>query len=148
MHCLQIKLYYDLTVSWLSLSIYIYILFCQDYNAWGGLDWKDKSETEMDLQSRGLCLVPVSCTPQVYRDNNGPDYWTPPYRSCLYRWTDIYISFTLLYIYSIGYLTGQVAIICTCWIYTLLLLKKTKHDGWRYKFRDQFVYDHDFIILN
>ncbi|CAL5082896.1 unnamed protein product [Urochloa decumbens] len=57
----------------------------KDYNAWGGLDRKDKSEAEMDLRSRGLCLVPVSCTPQVYRDNNGPDYWTPPYRSCLYR---------------------------------------------------------------
>ncbi|XP_066394823.1 uncharacterized protein [Miscanthus floridulus] len=57
----------------------------KDYNAWGGLDRKEKSETEIDLQSRGLCLVPVSCTPQVYRDNNGPDYWTPPYRSCLYR---------------------------------------------------------------
>ncbi|KAG0544883.1 hypothetical protein BDA96_02G315000 [Sorghum bicolor] len=57
----------------------------QDYNAWGGSDRKEKSETEIDLRSRGLCLVPVSCTPQVYRDNNGPDYWTPPYRSCLYR---------------------------------------------------------------
>ncbi|PUZ71994.1 hypothetical protein GQ55_2G357800 [Panicum hallii var. hallii] len=57
----------------------------KDYNAWGGLDRKEKSEAEMDLRSRGLCLVPVSCTPQVYRDNNGPDYWTPPYRSCLYR---------------------------------------------------------------
>ncbi|XP_066399958.1 transcription factor bHLH111-like [Miscanthus floridulus] len=57
----------------------------KDYNASGGLDRKEKSETEIDLRSRGLCLVPVSCTPQVYRDNNGPDYWTPPYRSCLYR---------------------------------------------------------------
>nr|CAB3502507.1 unnamed protein product [Digitaria exilis]CAB3502511.1 unnamed protein product [Digitaria exilis] len=57
----------------------------KDYNAWGGLDRKEKSEAEMDLRSRGLCLVPVSCTPQMYRDNNGPDYWTPPYRSCLYR---------------------------------------------------------------
>ncbi|TVU39334.1 hypothetical protein EJB05_12747, partial [Eragrostis curvula] len=57
----------------------------KDYNAWGGLDRKEKTEAEVDLRSRGLCLVPVSCTPQVYRDNNGPDYWTPPYRSCLYR---------------------------------------------------------------
>ncbi|OEL37264.1 hypothetical protein BAE44_0001718 [Dichanthelium oligosanthes] len=57
----------------------------KEYNAWGGLDRKEKSEAEMDLRSRGLCLVPVSCTPQVYRDNNGTDYWTPPYRSCLYR---------------------------------------------------------------
>ncbi|KAK3126997.1 hypothetical protein QOZ80_7AG0566660 [Eleusine coracana subsp. coracana] len=57
----------------------------KDYNTWGGLDRKEKTEAEIDLRSRGLCLVPVSCTPQVYRDNNGPDYWTPPYRSCLYR---------------------------------------------------------------
>ncbi|KAJ1290856.1 hypothetical protein BS78_02G274900 [Paspalum vaginatum] len=57
----------------------------KDYNTWGGLDRKEKSEVEIDLRSRGLCLVPVSCTPQAYRDNNGPDYWTPPYRSCLYR---------------------------------------------------------------
>ncbi|KAL6639223.1 hypothetical protein ACP70R_022953 [Stipagrostis hirtigluma subsp. patula] len=57
----------------------------KDYNAWGGLDRKEKADADVDLRSRGLCLVPVSCTPQVYRDNNGPDYWTPPYRSCLYR---------------------------------------------------------------
>ncbi|PNT75153.1 hypothetical protein BRADI_1g28230v3 [Brachypodium distachyon] len=57
----------------------------KDYNPWGGLDRKEKAEAEADLRSRGLCLVPVSCTPQVYRDSNGPDYWTPPYRSCLYR---------------------------------------------------------------
>ncbi|XP_062190473.1 transcription factor bHLH123-like isoform X2 [Phragmites australis] len=57
----------------------------KEYNTWGGLDRKEKSETEIDLRSRGLCLVPVSCTPQMYRDNNGLDYWTPPYRSCLYR---------------------------------------------------------------
>ncbi|XP_062186403.1 uncharacterized protein LOC133889986 isoform X2 [Phragmites australis] len=57
----------------------------KDYNPWGRLDRKEKSEAEIDLRSRGLCLVPVSCTPQVYRDSNSPDYWTPPYRSCLYR---------------------------------------------------------------
>lgn len=57
----------------------------KDYNPWGGLERKEKAESEADLRSRGLCLVPVSCTPQVYRDSNGPDYWTPPYRSCLYR---------------------------------------------------------------
>ncbi|EHA8587706.1 transcription factor bHLH111 [Cocos nucifera] len=58
---------------------------CKDHNTWGGLERKDKSEPKLDLRSRGLCLVPISCTPQAYRDNNGPDYWTPPYRSCLYR---------------------------------------------------------------
>ncbi|CAM0905750.1 unnamed protein product [Alopecurus aequalis] len=57
----------------------------KDYNPWGGLDRKEKAEVEADLRSRGLCLVPVSCTPQVYMESNGPDYWTPPYRSCLYR---------------------------------------------------------------
>jgi hypothetical protein len=66
---------------------YVYMHFCQDYNynAWGRLEDKEGAEM-VDLRSRGLCLVPVSCTPQAYRDSNdGPDYWTPPYRSCLYR---------------------------------------------------------------
>ncbi|KAK9115694.1 hypothetical protein Sjap_014641 [Stephania japonica] len=53
---------------------------------WGMLERKDKgAEAKFDLKSRGLCLVPVSCTPQVYRDNTGSDYWTPVYRGCLYR---------------------------------------------------------------
>ncbi|XP_050231204.1 transcription factor bHLH111 [Mercurialis annua] len=47
---------------------------------WGGLDKKEK-----ELRSRGLCLVPISCTPQLYHDNTGSDYWTPTYRGCLYR---------------------------------------------------------------
>ncbi|KAF3945500.1 hypothetical protein ACB098_03G093100 [Castanea mollissima] len=53
---------------------------------WGGLDRKDKGDTKLDLRSRGLCLVPTSCTPQIYRENTGSDYWsTPTYRGCLYR---------------------------------------------------------------
>ncbi|KAG4919352.1 hypothetical protein JHK85_057633 [Glycine max] len=52
---------------------------------WGSLDRKDKEDTKLDLRSRGLCLVPTSCTPLVYRDSSGPDYWTPAYRGCLYR---------------------------------------------------------------
>ncbi|KAK7279590.1 hypothetical protein RJT34_24643 [Clitoria ternatea] len=52
---------------------------------WGSLDRKDKEEAKVDLRSRGLCLVPTSCTPLVYRENSGPDYWTPAYRGCLYR---------------------------------------------------------------
>ncbi|KAK2457611.1 hypothetical protein P8452_04379 [Trifolium repens] len=48
-------------------------------------DRKDKEDAKMDLRSRGLCLVPTSCTPLVYRENTGPDYWTPAYRGCLYR---------------------------------------------------------------
>ncbi|XP_057495175.1 transcription factor bHLH111 isoform X2 [Actinidia eriantha] len=54
---------------------------------WGGLDRKDRGGDIMfDLKSRGLCLVPISCTPQAYRDNSGSDYWsTPTYRGCLYR---------------------------------------------------------------
>ncbi|KAJ1403137.1 Myc-type, basic helix-loop-helix [Sesbania bispinosa] len=51
----------------------------------GSLDRKDKEEGKLDLRSRGLCLVPTSCTPLVYRENTGPDYWTPAYRGCLYR---------------------------------------------------------------
>ncbi|RZB88244.1 transcription factor bHLH111 isoform X5 [Glycine max] len=53
---------------------------------WGSLDRKDhKEDTKLDLRSRGLCLVPTSCTPLVYRESSGPDYWTPAYRGCLYR---------------------------------------------------------------
>jgi len=42
-------------------------------------------EAEHDLRDRGLCLVPVSWTPEVYRDGTAMDYWTPAYRGCLYR---------------------------------------------------------------
>ncbi|KAI6685950.1 hypothetical protein NL676_031863 [Syzygium grande] len=52
---------------------------------WGALDRKEKGDFRVELKSRGLCLVPVSCTPQVYRENTGSDYWTPPYRGVLYR---------------------------------------------------------------
>ncbi|KAF8040017.1 hypothetical protein BT93_B2283 [Corymbia citriodora subsp. variegata] len=52
---------------------------------WGALDRKEMGDFRVDLKSRGLCLVPVSCTPQVYRENTGSDYWTPPYRGVLYR---------------------------------------------------------------
>ncbi|KAK6242394.1 hypothetical protein SCA6_007783 [Theobroma cacao] len=52
---------------------------------WGSLDRKDqKGDLKVDLRSRGLCLVPISCTPQVYHENAGSDYWTPTYRGCLY----------------------------------------------------------------
>ncbi|XP_068645374.1 uncharacterized protein [Aristolochia californica] len=53
-------------------------------DSWGGLE-RDSSEAKLDLRSRGICLVPISCTPQIYRENTGPDYWTPTYRGCLYR---------------------------------------------------------------
>jgi hypothetical protein len=49
---------------------------------------KQGDEAEHDLSDRGLCLVPVSWTPQVYRDGTAMDYWTPAYRGCLYRWDD------------------------------------------------------------
>ncbi|CAN4113875.1 unnamed protein product [Withania somnifera] len=48
---------------------------------WGGFERK-----EVDLKSKGLCLVPISCTPQIYHEtNNGSDYLIPSYRGCLYR---------------------------------------------------------------
>ncbi|KAH7285456.1 hypothetical protein KP509_33G028900 [Ceratopteris richardii] len=34
----------------------------------------DQNEEKIDLKSRGLCLVPISCTIQVTNDN-GADYW-------------------------------------------------------------------------
>lgn len=40
-------------------------------------DGKDKAK---DLRSRGLCLVPVSCTQHVGNEN-GADYWAPAYGS-------------------------------------------------------------------
>ncbi|GMI75227.1 PERICYCLE FACTOR TYPE-A 1 [Hibiscus trionum] len=44
-----------------------------------------KGDGKVDLRSRGLCLVPISCTPKVYHENTGSDYWSPTYRGCLYR---------------------------------------------------------------
>ncbi|KAL3532472.1 hypothetical protein ACH5RR_005993 [Cinchona calisaya] len=35
-----------------------------------------EEESKKDLKSRGLCLVPISCTMQVGSDN-GADYWAP-----------------------------------------------------------------------
>ncbi|KAJ4710239.1 transcription factor bHLH [Melia azedarach] len=52
---------------------------------WGGLERKEKGDLKADLRSRGLCLVPISCTPKIYHENTGSDYWTPAYRGCLYR---------------------------------------------------------------
>nr|GEU66052.1 transcription factor bHLH68 [Tanacetum cinerariifolium] len=40
------------------------------------LDQNSHEEPKKDLRSRGLCLVPVSCTMQVGSDN-GADYWAP-----------------------------------------------------------------------
>ncbi|RLM74640.1 hypothetical protein C2845_PM15G18720 [Panicum miliaceum] len=41
---------------------------------------------ERGLRGRGLCLVPVSLTSQLYHDDDTlPDCWTPAYPSCLYR---------------------------------------------------------------
>lgn len=36
----------------------------------------DHHQKPKDLSSRGLCLVPVSCTQHVGSDN-GADYWAP-----------------------------------------------------------------------
>nr|XP_043626944.1 uncharacterized protein LOC122598413 [Erigeron canadensis] len=47
---------------------------------WVRLETKDRGDMKLGLKSRGLCLVPVSCTPQVYHENTGSDYWTPTYR--------------------------------------------------------------------
>ncbi|XP_062222490.1 uncharacterized protein LOC133921568 isoform X2 [Phragmites australis] len=52
---------------------------------WGDHAEASKGEAEHDLRDRGLCLVPVSWTPEVYRDGTAMDYWTPTYRGCLYR---------------------------------------------------------------
>ncbi|CAM0903335.1 unnamed protein product [Alopecurus aequalis] len=50
---------------------------------WGG---RAEQKAGHDLRGRGLCLVPVSCTPQVFQDNSLPDCWTTPvYRSSLHQ---------------------------------------------------------------
>ncbi|KAL4586489.1 hypothetical protein LXL04_011125 [Taraxacum kok-saghyz] len=54
-------------------------------DTWGRFEAKDRGDMKIDLRSKGLCLVPTSCTPQVYHENNGSDYWTPTYRGCFYR---------------------------------------------------------------
>ncbi|XP_076890011.1 uncharacterized protein LOC143540951 [Bidens hawaiensis] len=54
-------------------------------DSWMRYETKDRGDMKLDLKSRGLCLVPVSCTPQVYHENIGSDYWTPTYRGCFYR---------------------------------------------------------------
>ncbi|KAJ9688379.1 hypothetical protein PVL29_014191 [Vitis rotundifolia] len=42
----------------------------------GASDQESHEEPKKDLRSRGLCLVPLSCTLQVGSDN-GADYWAP-----------------------------------------------------------------------
>lgn len=37
---------------------------------------QESVEEVKDLKSKGLCLVPISCTVQVGNDN-GADYWAP-----------------------------------------------------------------------
>ncbi|GMI97740.1 BASIC HELIX LOOP HELIX 68, PERICYCLE FACTOR TYPE-A 3 [Hibiscus trionum] len=44
----------------------------------GGPDQQECREEPKDLRSRGLCLVPVSCTLHVGSDN-GADYWAPAF---------------------------------------------------------------------
>ncbi|XVE88865.1 hypothetical protein DITRI_Ditri19aG0103100 [Diplodiscus trichospermus] len=39
---------------------------------------QDNQDKPKDLRSRGLCLVPISCTQQVGNDN-GADYWAPAF---------------------------------------------------------------------
>ncbi|XP_022158891.1 transcription factor bHLH111 isoform X2 [Momordica charantia] len=74
------------TASVLTETIgYIKFLQEQIQDPWKSTERKDpKGDGKIDLRSRGLCLVPISCTPQVYRENTGSDYWTP-YRGCFYR---------------------------------------------------------------
>ncbi|KAJ7973828.1 Transcription factor bHLH68 [Quillaja saponaria] len=44
----------------------------------GACEQEAQEEPKKDLRSRGLCLVPVSCTLQVGSDN-GADYWAPAF---------------------------------------------------------------------
>ncbi|KAL2500847.1 transcription factor bHLH [Forsythia ovata] len=44
----------------------------------GTSDQECHEEPKKDLKSRGLCLVPISCTLHVGSDINGADYWASP----------------------------------------------------------------------
>ncbi|XP_012469038.1 transcription factor bHLH68 isoform X2 [Gossypium raimondii] len=51
---------------------------CMKKRKGGPADLQDSNEEpKKNLKSRGLCLVPISCTLQVGSDN-GADYWAPP----------------------------------------------------------------------
>ncbi|XP_023000383.1 transcription factor bHLH68-like [Cucurbita maxima] len=45
----------------------------------GGEEMRREEKAVKELRSRGLCLVPVSCTQLVGGDNNGAAYWAPAY---------------------------------------------------------------------
>ncbi|CAL9156373.1 unnamed protein product [Musa hybrid cultivar] len=57
----------------------------KDHSSWGEMNKKEKAEAEADLRSKGLCLVPVSCVPQVHQQSRGPEYWMHAFRSSLFR---------------------------------------------------------------
>lgn len=48
-----------------------------DQKGWGSSEQQESNESKQDLRSRGLCLVPVSCTLHVANDTIGADYWSP-----------------------------------------------------------------------
>ncbi|XP_042440607.1 transcription factor bHLH110-like isoform X3 [Zingiber officinale] len=57
----------------------------KDHSGWGEMARKGIAETNLDLRSKGLCLVPISCIPEDHKENCGLDYWVPAYRTSLYR---------------------------------------------------------------
>lgn len=48
-----------------------------DQKGWGSSEQQESNESKQDLRSRGLCLVPVSCTLHVANDTIGADFWSP-----------------------------------------------------------------------
>ncbi|RZS23899.1 hypothetical protein BHM03_00056910 [Ensete ventricosum] len=75
---------YDSSMVSSNKQMYFYMIcICplQDQNSWGELERKVKAQAEVDLRSKGLCLVPISSILQVHRDNSRPEYWMPTYRS-------------------------------------------------------------------
>ncbi|CAG7897565.1 unnamed protein product [Brassica rapa] len=47
------------------------------WGAWDREDHNKRGPKHIDLKSRGLSLVSISCTPIAYRDNSATDYWSP-----------------------------------------------------------------------
>lgn len=65
--CTHAYIYHDL-----SIHIYLDLNQC--------IILQEGEEKGKNLRSRGLCLVPVSCTQHVGSEN-GADYWAPAYGS-------------------------------------------------------------------
>ncbi|WZZ08822.1 hypothetical protein YC2023_094743 [Brassica napus] len=65
-------------INFLSRESIGKMLYMHDpWGAWDREDHNKRGPKHIDLKSRGLSLVSISCTPIAYRDNSATDYWSP-----------------------------------------------------------------------